>query len=57
MIRVHFYIEEFKLKILKNLKGKTSEHIRRAIDEYIEELEKNRYSASQSKEVKDEISN
>ena len=43
--RVGFYLSEIQIKKLKKLTDKTSisvsEHIRRAIDEYLERFEKN----------------
>ena len=49
MIRKHFYISQEELDYLKKLPGTVSDHIRRAISEYIEDIQKQKYSASQSR--------
>lgn len=49
MIRLHCFIEDEQFLFLGHLKGKRSEHIRRAIDEYIQKLKSINASASQSK--------
>lgn len=48
MIRKAFYLYQTQVDFLKKLSGSISEHIRRALDEYIEDIEKQRVSASQS---------
>lgn len=49
MIRRHFYLNQEQIDFLKKLPGNISEHIRRAIDDYIEKLKAFNASASQSK--------
>ncbi len=49
MRRVHVFLEETQIEFLKKLSGKASEHIRRALDEYIKELIGENVSASRSK--------
>jgi len=52
MKRINLYIGEDQVSFIKNLGGLSlSEHIRRAIDAYIDELKGNKVSASQSKKV------
>lgn len=49
MIRADIYISPEQKLMLATLPGTLSEHIRRAIDEYIEKLKSTTASASQSK--------
>lgn len=48
MIRVNFLLDESTFNFLKNLPGTISEHIRRAINEYIDKIKAQQISASQS---------
>ena len=49
MIRINFLIDESTYSFLKSLPGTMTEHIRRAIDEYIKKIRKaQKVSASQS---------
>ena len=57
MNRINFLIDDVMLMQLKSLSGTMTEHIRRAIYEYLQKLSIQNVSASQSKGVKDEISN
>ena len=57
MNRINFLIDDVMLMQLKSLSGTMTEHIRRAIYEYLQKLSTQNVSASQSKGVKDEISN
>ncbi|MCR4324173.1 MAG: hypothetical protein NUV69_00590 [Candidatus Curtissbacteria bacterium] len=52
MVRTAHYLREDQLKSLKELPGNESEHIRRAIDKYIQDLKAKDVSASAS--VRDE---
>ena len=51
MERVNFFLSPEKVSFLKSLPGTMTEHIRRAIDEYIDRLKGSEASASQSKGV------
>jgi len=52
MDRINIYITTNQLVYLKCLEDKTvSEHIRKAIDDYIEKIEKQKVSNSPSKHV------
>lgn len=53
MKRIHVFLEELQIEFLKKLPGKTSEHIRRSLDEYIRKLEGTNVSASASKKEGD----
>lgn len=44
----HFYINVEQLDFLSNLPGTTSEHIRRAIDEYMVKIKKEQLQVSTS---------
>jgi len=50
MKRIDLYINEVNLSFLSTLSGTVSEHIRRAIDEYIEKVKNFKVSSSLSKE-------
>jgi len=47
--RFDFFINEEQVKLLKNLPGNVSEHIRRAIYEYLQKLSEANVSSSASK--------
>ena len=49
LIRIHCFINDEQFVFLNHLKGNRSEHIRRAIDEYIHKLKGLDASASESK--------
>ena len=49
MERVNFLLDKQTFQFLKSLSGTVSEHIRRAIDEYIAKLRATNVSASESK--------
>ena len=49
MIRMNLLMDQDTVSFLKSLPGTVSEHIRRAIDEYIEKIKSQKISASQSK--------
>ena len=49
MVRKHFYIEEKDLDFLDTLPETSSEHIRRAIYEYIQKIKNQNVSESLSK--------
>lgn len=53
MKRVDFLLDEIKIKFLSSLSGTLSEHLRRAIDDYIEKKKALNVSASKSKKVGD----
>ena len=48
MKRIHIFLEKTQLDFIKKLPGKSSEHIRRALDEYIYRLQGTDVSASRS---------
>jgi hypothetical protein len=48
MVKFDFYISEEQLRFLVGMGGKTAEHIRRAIDEYIEKKKNSITSSSKS---------
>lgn len=49
MHRINLYIEEVTYIKLKGLPGTLTEHVKRAIDEYLQNMYKVNVSASQSK--------
>lgn len=49
MRRINLYIEEVTYIKLKGLPGTITEHVKRALDEYLKNLYKVNISASQSK--------
>ena len=49
MKRIHIFLDEKQIDFLKELPGKASEHIRRALDEYIYKVRGLNVSASRSK--------
>ena len=53
MRRVDLYLSQEQVDFLKNLPGTISEHIRKAVDEYIDKLHV--VSASASASVKKEV--
>lgn len=53
MIRKNLYFYEEQVRFLEKLKGKFSDHVRRAVDRYIDRLKSNRTSASRSKKEGD----
>lgn len=48
MVRKHFYLTEEQEKFLKSLPGTMAEHLRKALDEYIEKKQNLNISASSS---------
>ena len=50
MTRVNLYLKKTQIKFLKNFNGlSVSEHVRRALDQYIDKLKSDKVSASRSK--------
>ena len=45
----NLYFYDHQVEFLENLKGKFSEHVRRAVDDYIKKIKNGKVSASQSK--------
>ena len=48
MYKISLNLNEGQIEYLKTLPGKTSEHIRRAIDKYIEDIKRLQVSTSAS---------
>lgn len=48
MVRKEFYIEEDQIEFLSTLPGTVSEHIRIAIDEYIDRKKREKLQVSES---------
>jgi len=57
MILKSLWFYEHQIKSLKKIKGKFSDHIRRALDEYLQKLESRNVSTSRSEKKKEGESN
>ena len=54
MVRKHFLLSNDQIRFLQHLPGTTTEHVRRALDDYIEKVkrEQTQVSNSPSKDIK-----